>query len=63
MSSLHNLKPDAYESGDLRRASEKVSMMYQNTKDRLETVTNGCKTAINNLTEGLQEKAYSDATH
>ena len=28
---------------DLRRASEKVSMMHQNTKDRLEKVTNGYK--------------------
>ncbi|MEW6163087.1 MAG: site-specific integrase [Nitrospirota bacterium] len=26
---------------DLRRASEKVSMMHQNTKERLQTVTNG----------------------
>jgi len=28
---------------DLRTASEKVSMMHQNTKDRLENVTDGDK--------------------
>jgi hypothetical protein len=29
--------------GHPRRASEKVSMMHQNTKDRLEKITNGYK--------------------
>jgi hypothetical protein len=28
---------------DLRTASEKVSMMHQNTKEKLQTVTNGYK--------------------
>ena len=48
---------------DLRRASERVSMMHQNTKDRLEKVTNGYKkvTMTNSCAE--EEEWISAVTH
>src|SRR3989304_7997358 len=44
---------------DLRRASEKVSMMHQNTKDRLEKVTNGYKKVTIDQNEGKEEQWIS----
>src|SRR3989304_7512797 len=41
---------------DLRRASEKVSMMHQNTKEKLQTVTNGYKMVTIGQIEGDFEK-------
>jgi integrase len=41
---------------DLRTASEKVSMMHQNTKERLQTVTNGYKMVTIGQIEGAFEK-------
>jgi hypothetical protein len=48
---------------DLRRASEKVSMMHQNTKDRLEKVTNGYKMVTIDKNEELGEKCLSTVSH
>ena len=48
---------------DLRRASEKVSMMHQNTKDRLEKVTNGYKKVTIDQNEGKEEQWISTVTH
>jgi integrase len=48
---------------DLRRASEKLSMMHQNTKERLEKVTNGYKVVT---VDGFNEKEgkwLSNTTH
>jgi len=52
---------------DLRRASEKVSMMHQNTKDRLEKVANGDRMVtvaqnLGNFEEG-KEQWISTANH
>lgn len=48
---------------DLRRASERVSMMHQNTKDRLEKVTNGYKKVTIGQNEELKEQWISTVTH
>lgn len=48
---------------DLRRASEKVSMMHQNTKDRLEKVTNGYKKVTIGQNEELKEQWISTVSH
>ncbi len=48
---------------DLRRASEKVSMMHQNTKDRLKTVTNGYKNGYSGTFERENEQWLSKVTH
>lgn len=48
---------------DLRRASEKVSMMHQNTKDRLEKVTNGYKMVTVGQNKAFQEQWISTVNH
>ena len=48
---------------DLRRASERVSMMHQNTKDKLETVTNGYKMVTIGKNEDKKEQWASTANH
>jgi len=48
---------------DLRRASEKVSMMHQNTKERLEKVANGYKKVTIGQTEKEKERWISKVTH
>ncbi len=48
---------------DLRTASEKVSMMHQNTKDRLEKVTNGYKMVTVGQNEEIKEQWISTANH
>ncbi|MBM4135931.1 MAG: site-specific integrase [Nitrospira sp.] len=48
---------------DLRRASEKVSMMHQNTKDRLEKVTNGYKKVTIGQNEEIKEEWISTVNH
>jgi integrase len=48
---------------DLRRASEKVSMMHQNTKDRLEKVTNGYKKVTMPNLCAEEEQWISTVTH
>jgi integrase len=48
---------------DLRTASEKVSMMHQNTKDRLEKVTNGYKKVTIDKNEELKEQWLSTVNH
>ncbi|OGW41026.1 MAG: hypothetical protein A2Y97_04285 [Nitrospirae bacterium RBG_13_39_12] len=48
---------------DLRRASEQVSMMHQNTKDRLEKVTNGYKIVTVGQNDQFQEQWISTVEH
>lgn len=48
---------------DLRRASEKVSMMHQNTKERLETVTNGYKIVTVDQIDEKGEQWISTVNH
>jgi len=48
---------------DLRRASEKVSMMHQNTKEKLQTVTNGYKMVTIGQNEEKEEQWISTVTH
>jgi integrase len=48
---------------DLRRASEKVSMMHQNTKDKLERVTNGYKMVTISPQKKKEEISWSTLTH
>jgi integrase len=47
----------------LRRASEKVSMMHQNTKDRLEKVTKRLQFGYIGQNEELKEQWISTANH
>ena len=48
---------------DLRRASEKVSMMHQNTKKRLETVTNSYKMVTMGQNEEVTEQWLNTVRH
>ncbi|MEW6214963.1 MAG: site-specific integrase [Nitrospirota bacterium] len=48
---------------DLRRASERVSMMHQNTKERLQTVTNGYKMVTIDPKEVFREQWISTVEH
>ena len=48
---------------DLRRASERVSMMHQNTEDRLEKVTNGYKKVTMPNLCAEEEQWISTVTH
>jgi len=48
---------------DLRRASEKVSMMHQNTKERLETVTNGYKMVTIGQNQEVTEQWLNTVRH
>jgi integrase len=48
---------------DLRMASEKVSMMHQNTKDRLEKITDGYKKVTIPSNEDAKERWVSTVSH
>lgn len=48
---------------DLRRASEKVTMMHKETKEKLERVEDGYKMVTIGNFEEKEERAWSIATH
>jgi hypothetical protein len=48
---------------DLRRASERVSMMHQNTEDRLEKVTNGYKKVTTDDFDRRDERWLTTLSH
>lgn len=48
---------------DLRRASEKVSMMHQNTKEKLQTFTNSYKMVTVGNFEAVENRAWRELNH
>lgn len=48
---------------DLRRASEKVTMMHKETKEKLDRVADGYKMVTIGNFEEKEERAWSELSH